>query len=74
MKINRAASEIGEFDIHLIDEQQNKIASLLRNVDKRGYTMFIHVDVKDYVPLECNTYPQAVDELKKVLIKNGYTV
>jgi len=64
----------GVFDTYFDDENGNRIASLLRNVDGRGYVMFVHVEVKYYEPVEYGTLVQANIGLRKLLIKNGYTI
>jgi hypothetical protein len=72
MKLKRELGKVGDFDIHIIDESQKRVASLLRNTDKHGYTMFVHIEVKDYKPTEYGTYPEAMKGLEKLLIKSGY--
>jgi len=64
----------GVFDTYFDDENGNRIASLLRNVNGRGYIMFIHVKVTDYEPVEYGTLIQANIGLRKILIKNGYPI
>ncbi len=65
----KTISKQGVSDTYFDDENGNRIASLLRNANGRGYFMFIHLKVKDYEPVEYGTRLQANTGLRRLLIK-----
>jgi hypothetical protein len=74
IKLIQQLPNIGGFDYHYTDEQGNKIASLLRNTNGKGYLLIMYIDIKDYVPLEIGSLMRGRSVIEKLLKENGYNV
>jgi len=63
--------KINKFDHHYVDENGNKIASLLRNANGRGYMVLFYVNIPHYEPITVGSLMTGSYIIKKTLLENG---
>lgn len=66
--------KVGEWDIHYEDSLGNKIATLLRNANGKGYVLMFYVNVPNYKPTPVKSLMTGCALIKKTLISNGYVI
>jgi len=59
------------FDPTIVDENDNKVAVLVRNHDKNGYVVGICFDLKDYEPVEVSCLQEGVFKVIDLLKQAG---
>ena len=74
IKLIQQLPNIGGFDYHYTDEQGNKMASLLRNTNGKGYLLLMYIDLKNYEPIEVGSLMKGRSMIEKFLKANGYSV
>ncbi|MCC6447544.1 MAG: hypothetical protein IT215_02540 [Chitinophagaceae bacterium] len=64
---------IGEINSFIVDQDDNLIASLLKEVDMYGYTIVFHFD-KTVEPFYASSPFMGMSETKKLMRERGYEV
>lgn len=74
IKIHKLKRSAGDIDYHYVDDNNNKIATLLSNSNERGYILIFHIDIPNYKPIEVKSLMSGSAMVRKTLNSNGYHV
>lgn len=74
IKLILQKQKVGDWDFHFTDENGNKLATLLRNANGKGYLLIMHIDIQGYETIQIGSLMRGSSVVEKLLKKNGYNI